>query len=198
MAAESTGSRTKRGLDGALRELLRQKPLAQIRIRELAELCGIRRQSFYYHFTDVYDLFDWSAGQERQALALRQERCLTWRQALEDLLRHTAENRAYFQALMESRGREGLRQVLEPAMSLLVEKTVLYYQLRCGGPPDPAARKQTADCYATLLTTLLESWVCGDFPQPPEELLAVLEGSVRRGVCGAVWQGLSGTWTPGL
>ena len=69
--------RTKSQLDLALRTLLREKAPDQIRVRELTELCGIRRQSFYYHFTDVYDLFAWSVEQERAALAPRQANCLT-------------------------------------------------------------------------------------------------------------------------
>lgn len=75
-------NRTRKGLDAALRELLKQKPLDQIRVRELTELCGLRRQSFYYHFEDVYELFRWSIQRERELLLRRQEECLTWRQAL--------------------------------------------------------------------------------------------------------------------
>lgn len=40
-------NRTKSQLELALRTLLREKPLSQIRVRELTEMCGIRRQSFY-------------------------------------------------------------------------------------------------------------------------------------------------------
>ena len=38
----------------ALVQHLRQRPLDQLRVRELTERCGLRRQSFYYHFKDVY------------------------------------------------------------------------------------------------------------------------------------------------
>ena len=47
MPAELCVNRTKNDLDRALRQLLLQKPLEQIRVRELTALCGIRRQSFY-------------------------------------------------------------------------------------------------------------------------------------------------------
>ena len=67
MPAELYENRTKNDLDRALRQLLEDRPLDQIRVRELTALCGIRRQSFYYHFPDVYALFDWSL---RQAAAI--------------------------------------------------------------------------------------------------------------------------------
>ena len=70
-------NRTRRELSAALRELLRQRPLDQLRVRELTERCGLRRQSFYYHFKDVYDLFAWSVRQERALLLVRLAECLT-------------------------------------------------------------------------------------------------------------------------
>ena len=82
MPEENRESRTKFALSETLKALMRKKPLDQIRIRELTELCGMRRQSFYYHFTDVYELFSWSVRQERQLLIRRQDHFLNWQQAL--------------------------------------------------------------------------------------------------------------------
>ena len=50
MQTELQETRTKIAMEAAMQELLREKPLEQIRVRELADRCGIRRQSFYYHF----------------------------------------------------------------------------------------------------------------------------------------------------
>lgn len=50
---------TKQALATALKELMTQKPIDKITIHELTERCGIRRQNFYYHFEDVYDLLRW-------------------------------------------------------------------------------------------------------------------------------------------
>ena len=47
---------TKRTLAAALKELMAQKPIDKVTIHDLTERCGIRRQNFYYHFQDVYDL----------------------------------------------------------------------------------------------------------------------------------------------
>ena len=139
MPAEQNENRTKNDLDRALRQLLEDKPLDQIRGRELTALCGIRRQSFYYHFPDVYALFDWSVRQEEAALAARQERCLTWRQAVTDLLGHIGRHRRYYQALLESRGRPGFEALLRGAYGGLVPRAAAYYRRRGGGDPDPAA-----------------------------------------------------------
>lgn len=180
-------NRTKSQLELALRTLLREKPLSQIRVRELTEMCGIRRQSFYYHFTDVYDLFAWSVEREGEALAARQEECLTWQQAFQDLLQHTSENRDYCLAVRDTLGRGGLQRMFGGAIGRLLEQVTGYYRRRCGMGDAPAPPGQNA-CLAAVLLGLLDGWVCGDLGQSPEVLTAQVEQSVQQSILGAVWQ----------
>ena len=37
----------------ALKDKINEKELAQITVSELTTMCGIKRQTFYYHFTDI-------------------------------------------------------------------------------------------------------------------------------------------------
>lgn len=185
--ADITGDRTKHELDNALRQLLTQKPLDQIRVRELTDLCAIRRQSFYYHFPDVYALFDWSLRQERTRLLRRQENCLTWQQALWDLLAYTGERRSYYLALLQSQGRAGLRKVLRDAAAEPLEKTLAYYRRRCGIPEDPAEERAQLACWEAALLGLVEDWLCGDLEQPPETVAALMESAVQKEVIGTAW-----------
>ena len=54
-----TSETTKQELSAALKTLMSQKPLEKISIREITDLCGLRRETFYYHFADIYDLVKW-------------------------------------------------------------------------------------------------------------------------------------------
>ena len=49
---------TKSLLAEAFRQLMKEKPLNKIRVHDLTEKCGINRQSFYYHYKDIYDLLE--------------------------------------------------------------------------------------------------------------------------------------------
>ncbi|MGI6215838.1 MAG: TetR/AcrR family transcriptional regulator [Christensenellales bacterium] len=49
---------TKELLKNSLKELLNKKPISKISIRELTELVGVNRQTFYYHYKDIYDLVE--------------------------------------------------------------------------------------------------------------------------------------------
>lgn len=41
---------TKQAIKAAFLELLDEKPLNKISVRDIVERCGINRNSFYYHF----------------------------------------------------------------------------------------------------------------------------------------------------
>ena len=50
---------TKQMLADALYRTLEKKPLDRIRISDLTQECGVNRQTFYYHFHDIYELVEW-------------------------------------------------------------------------------------------------------------------------------------------
>ena len=39
-------------------QLMQQKPVKDISVRELADLVDINRSTFYLHYTDIYDLLE--------------------------------------------------------------------------------------------------------------------------------------------
>ena len=50
---------TKESLGNALKKMLTIKPIDKITVKDLVEECGVNRQTFNYHFDDVYDLLEW-------------------------------------------------------------------------------------------------------------------------------------------
>lgn len=50
----------KQALAQALKELLENRTIDKITVKDIVERCGVNRQSFYYHFRDIYDLMEWS------------------------------------------------------------------------------------------------------------------------------------------
>ena len=181
-------NRTRRELDEAMRTLLGRKPLDQLRVRELTELSGLRRQSFYYHFKDVYDLFAWSIRRERSILLERQEECLTWEEAVGDLLERMEEERPFYTALLDSFGRAGLRETLP--LAGVLEQTQDYYRKRCGAAADPAGEAARRQCWEAVLLSLLESWARDDLEPDPETVLKILREAVEQHAAGAVWRTL--------
>lgn len=43
----------------SLKKLLKKKGLDHITIKDIVEDCGVSRQTFYYHFNDIYQIVEW-------------------------------------------------------------------------------------------------------------------------------------------
>lgn len=39
-----------------LKDMMKSRPLEEINVTALCKKCGVHRQTFYYHYTDIYDL----------------------------------------------------------------------------------------------------------------------------------------------
>ena len=48
--------KTEHRLAEALKSMMSQLPLEEISVAALARRCKVNRQTFYYHFHDIYDL----------------------------------------------------------------------------------------------------------------------------------------------
>lgn len=92
-------SDTKRRLAMALKELLQEKPLKKITIQDIVERSHMTRQSFYYHFQDIYEVLELICQYELvDRIAYKEEESFS--QWLEHLVRLMEENRWFYRKLL--------------------------------------------------------------------------------------------------
>ena len=99
-----TSETTKQELSAALKTLMSQKPLEKISIREITDLCGLRRETFYYHFADIYDLVKWMFEEEAIVLLRQHEGVQLWQEGLLQLFHYIQDNRAFCLCALRSIG----------------------------------------------------------------------------------------------
>ena len=86
---------TKRALVASLKELMAEKPLDKITIRDITEDCGISRMAFYYHSKDIYDLVEWACIADA-SLALQGKKTYdTWKEGLLQIFEAVQENKPF-------------------------------------------------------------------------------------------------------
>ena len=65
---------TKKAIAYTLKEVLLDKPLSKVTISDITKRCDINRQTFYYHFQDIYALVEWICVEDaNKALAEKRE-----------------------------------------------------------------------------------------------------------------------------
>ncbi|MCI7474007.1 MAG: TetR/AcrR family transcriptional regulator [Clostridiales bacterium] len=170
---------TKLALANSLRRLLQKKFLDDITVKEIVEDCEVNRQTFYYHFQDIYDLLHWSLEHETAEVL---QPCTSWQEALMTTFRYIQENHVIIYHIYRSSGREHLdcqfftmsRALTTRLLDAAAEGLVL----------SERDREFLMDFYMYALAGTMLGWLADDMKEEPSELAArisfLLEDEFRR------------------
>lgn len=165
-----TSETTCQAISGALKQLMIQKPLERITVAEIMDTCGMRRQHFYYYFTDIYDLLRWTFEKEALELLQQQQGVSPWQNGFLQLFQYINQNRAVCLCALDSLGKESLKQLLEADVSSIVGRTVRQTAVE-NGLPAHSPEVEVVICLVTIMMAgAVESWLRGELTQTPEEL----------------------------
>ena len=100
---------TRMVLQDSLIELMKQKPISKITIKEICETADVNRTTFYAHFSDQYDLLH---AIEEQILSYAKEKLITLiktdkteaQKIIESIFEYFMENNDHAQVLMSEQG----------------------------------------------------------------------------------------------
>ena len=122
---------TKDEIMTALGGLLQLKRLDDITVTELVEQCGISRQAFYYHFSDLYGVVDY--GIQQFMVELKASSPEEWRASMERALTLLRENRTVvlnvYRAYERSYVEHDLRQWAAPLVEIRVRLAARRYSV---------------------------------------------------------------------
>lgn len=170
---------TKQALAASLKKLLQKKFLDDITVKEIVEDCAVNRQTFYYHFQDIYDLLRFFLEHEASTAL---QGSTTWQQALLRAFRYIQAEHMVVYHIFLSDGREHLDcQVYTMARHIIVSILDQCSQDLEISDPD---RRFLADFYMYALSGMMVGWMAQDMKEEPEELVAqldcLLRGEFRR------------------
>ena len=147
-----------------------QKPLERITVAEIMDTCGMRRQHFYYYFTDIYDLLRWTFEKEALELLQQQQGVSPWQNGFLRLFQYINQNRAVCLCALDSLGKESLKRLLEADVSSIVDRAVRQTAVE-NGLPAHSPEVEVVICLVTIMMAgAVESWLRGELTQTPEEL----------------------------
>ena len=169
---------TKGEIQGALLELLEQKPLDEITVTELVERCGISRQAFYYHFSDLYGVVDWGLQQELEKLRDIQpgQWWTVMQQTMERLRQHRTVVLHIYRAYERSYVEHYLCRWLRPPIRAKVEETAQSHRVTS------QQKDFVTQLCAQGLASIVLNWVDRGMPQNSmdwvEDFHTIMDGSM--------------------
>lgn len=102
----------KTALANSLKELLTKKTSNKITIINIVDNCGLNRQTFYYHFQDIYELLAYVFQCETQLVIENKLSYIKWETCLNDIFEYITDNRKFITNVYRSFGKEDIEQCL--------------------------------------------------------------------------------------
>lgn len=116
---------TKKALRETMIKALNERPLDKIKVKELVEECGVNRNTFYYHYKDIYELLADIFETETEAIAEDfQDEDDDWERIFIESSRFALENKKMIFNVYNSISRENLERYLYNVSANIVARYV--------------------------------------------------------------------------
>lgn len=110
MKYEITSLNTKKLFAEALKKIILQKSFSKVTVSELIRECGVNRKTFYYHFSDVYDLLKWTLEQEAIDVVKNFDLIVDYEEAILFVIEYIKVNNKFLNNIYDSLGRDELKR----------------------------------------------------------------------------------------
>ncbi|AKT46375.1 TetR family transcriptional regulator [Eubacterium sulci ATCC 35585] len=116
---------TKKALRETMIKALNERPLDKIKVKELVEECGVNRNTFYYHYKDIYELLADIFKTETEAIAEDfQDEDDDWERIFIESSRFALENKKMIFNVYNSISRDNLERYLYNVSTHIVARYV--------------------------------------------------------------------------
>lgn len=175
--------KTKKLLKDCLTQLLREKKIQDITVRELTEMADLNRGTFYLHYRDVFDLLEQTEAELLstfdQLLNSRNARELTGKPSdvLSEIFSMAQEEAPLVEILL---GENGDLNFLNRLKALVREKCLRSW-MEVYRHADPWAFEAYYSFIVSGCVGLVQHWLQSGMQQSPQELAALAERMIVHG-----------------
>ena len=171
--------RTEKTIMDAFLTLLNQYPLDKICVKDIVSACGISRNTFYYHYQDIYDLL-------RATFAsivdhVLQEDVTTWQESLRSCTRFALENRRAVYHVYRSAHREQLERYLYRVTEERMDRLIRHLTAQMSISEEDV--RYLTLFYKCAVVGILLEWLNADMKGDVDRLISrmgvLLEGNLR-------------------
>lgn len=183
MATDRRVKYTKMVLRESLIELLKEKPISRLTIKELCQRADINRATFYSHYADQYDLLkqieaEFIADINSYLDHFNIETVSTnMVQILSKILEYIAENSELCHVLL---GNNGIIDFQTYIMKIVSERVVIEWRKK------KRVDETTAEYIYTYVATgsigIIRKWLQDDNPKPSQQMAEFISHLVNKGI----------------
>ena len=175
---------TKKHLAESLKKLMSKTSLDRITVKELVSECGLNRQTFYYHFQDIYELLGWIYKTEALESIKEYKTYSTWQMGFYKIFQYVEMNRTFCINSFHSIGRDHLEDFLHTVTFDLLINVV--EEIAEDKPISKEDKAFIAQFYTYGFVSLMLEWLKTGTKDNPELLIEklskLLDGDISRAI----------------
>lgn len=157
MASQSTGEKTKLLIANSLRKLMKKKSLDKIKIREIVEDCGVNRQTFYYHFQDIYALVEWIYTYDGMQIFNEHKNECDWMSMIKRMFDYLEEHQDEIKCVVNSKAEKFFYNFVHEKIGMCARMVVEFISKDM--TVDSYYKGFLADFYTFAVCDVVENWM---------------------------------------
>lgn len=172
-------TQAKKDLAFALKTLVQTTALDKITIDALATKAQVNRNTFYYHFGDIYDLLRWTLEQDIISQVQDHLTAKNWAAKYAIALNYILANKALCLEALHSHQRDLLETFLFELGAQMVQSVVVTID----DDVTPLLAQDLVDFYGSAIASQIIKWLLTDCDTPKDILVsratAILDGTIE-------------------
>jgi AcrR family transcriptional regulator len=152
---------TRENMADTLLGFLKTRSIDLIKISDITNACNVDRQTFYYHFSDIYGLFEFAVGLKLLPLLRESSENLPAEERIDRILVAIAENKQALKSILGSGGRAFLYDSLFEEVAATLSE-LLGPGLEAGGV-NSEREKEVLFIGQSIIISLIQNWILDFF-----------------------------------
>ena len=167
---------TKKAIAAGLKEITKKKNFDKITVSDITEICGLNRQTFYYHFQDKYELVDWIYYNEVISIMVNDLDYDNWdTKILQFLTKIKEEDYFYINTLKAPVENEFREYLFKVTVELLCD---IISEITANSTANEKDIRFIAEFYAFGIVGVIVSWAQHGMKETPKYITAQLKNLV--------------------
>lgn len=171
MKHDVTTMQTKRLIANALKKRMEKEPLSKITVSGIIADCGINRNTFYYHFEDIYSLLRWTLEQDTVEVIAACDLVANYEEAILYVLQYVKNNQHIWTCSFDAVGRAGLKRFFYDDFVNVIGKMIADLAERLQLSVPERFMQFACDFYTEAIAGMILSYIAGEYDYTEEELI---------------------------
>lgn len=182
MKNEDISLATKKALAASLKDAMRRKAFSKITVKEIIADCGVNRNTFYYHFTDIYDLLHWMLEEEAIDVVKNFDLLVDYEEAIRFVMNYVDENDYIISCAYDSIGRDEMKRFFCKDFIDITSSVIRHAAENNGYQMEPEFQQFVAEFYTEALAGTLVNWVKNRHEKDREKTIQYLTTIIEKAI----------------